>query len=116
MRPRRSPAAACLPRTPPRPSRTPGNRATDARLPLSLTTAWGGTRMTSTVSARVLRPRARGSSLGKLLADDKLATIALFLPPALLLYTLFVILPIGEAGWYSAFNWNGFGSPTNWVG
>ncbi|GEP59693.1 carbohydrate ABC transporter permease [Reyranella soli] len=72
--------------------------------------------MTSTVSASVPRPRARGSSLGKLLADDKLATIALFLPPALLLYTLFVILPIGEAGFYSAFSWNGFGSPTNWVG
>jgi raffinose/stachyose/melibiose transport system permease protein len=71
--------------------------------------------MTSSVSASVPRPRARGS-LGKLLADDKLATIALFLPPALLLYTLFVILPIGEAGFYSAFSWNGFGSPTNWIG
>jgi len=72
--------------------------------------------MTSSVSASVPRPRARASSLGKLWADDKLATIALFLPPALLLYTLFVILPIGEAGFYSAFSWNGFGSPTNWIG
>ena len=26
----------------------------------------------------------------------------LFLPPALLLFTLFVVLPIGEAAWYSA--------------
>jgi len=43
-------------------------------------------------------------------------TILLFLPPALLLYTLFVILPIGESAWYSLFNWNGFGRPTNWVG
>ena len=40
----------------------------------------------------------------------------LFLPPALLLFTLFVVLPIGEAAWYSGFNWNGFGRPTNWVG
>ena len=24
--------------------------------------------------------------------------------------------PIGEAAWYSAFNWNGFGKPTNWIG
>ena len=71
--------------------------------------------MTSSITASVPPPRAR-VSLGKLLADDKLATIALFLPPALLLYTLFVILPIGEAGFYSAFSWNGFGSPTNWVG
>jgi raffinose/stachyose/melibiose transport system permease protein len=43
-------------------------------------------------------------------------TILLFLPPALLLYTLFVILPIGESAWYSVFNWNGFGRPTHWIG
>ena len=45
-----------------------------------------------------------------------LSAALLFLPPALLLFTLFVILPIGEAAWYSGFNWNGFGSPRNWVG
>ena len=43
-------------------------------------------------------------------------SILLFLPPALLLFTLFVVLPIGEAAWYSGFNWNGFGKPTNWIG
>ena len=48
--------------------------------------------------------------------DSRVATIVLFLPPALLLFTLFVVLPIAEAGWYSAFNWNGFGRPTNWIG
>jgi raffinose/stachyose/melibiose transport system permease protein len=48
--------------------------------------------------------------------DGRLATIVLFLPPALLLFTLFVVLPIGEAAWYSGFNWNGFGRPTNWIG
>jgi raffinose/stachyose/melibiose transport system permease protein len=58
-------------------------------------------------------PRTR---LGRLLADERLATVLLFLPPALLLYTLFVILPMGEAAWYSGFNWNGFGHPTRWVG
>jgi len=45
-----------------------------------------------------------------------LTALVLFLPPALLLFTLFVVLPIGEAAWYSGFNWNGFGSPTRWVG
>jgi raffinose/stachyose/melibiose transport system permease protein len=40
----------------------------------------------------------------------------LFLPPALLLFTLFVVLPIAEAGWYSMYSWNGFGRPTNWIG
>jgi raffinose/stachyose/melibiose transport system permease protein len=48
--------------------------------------------------------------------DGRFATIVLFLPPALLLFTLFVVLPIGEAAWYSGFNWNGFGRPTNWIG
>ena len=40
----------------------------------------------------------------------------LFLPPALLLFTLFVVMPVVEAAWYSGFNWNGFGSPKNWIG
>ncbi|MEJ1159418.1 carbohydrate ABC transporter permease [Prosthecomicrobium sp. N25] len=48
--------------------------------------------------------------------DGSLTAVLLFLPPALLLFTLFVVLPIGEAAWYSGFNWNGFGSPTKWVG
>jgi raffinose/stachyose/melibiose transport system permease protein len=54
---------------------------------------------------------------GRRVADTgKLSTILLFLPPALLLFTLFVVLPVGEAAWYSGFNWNGFGKPTNWIG
>ncbi len=46
----------------------------------------------------------------------KMTAILLFLPPALLLFTLFVIAPVGEAAWYSGFNWNGFGTPKNWIG
>ncbi len=46
----------------------------------------------------------------------KWPVLVLFLPPALLLFTVFVILPMGEAAWYSGFNWNGFGHPTRWVG
>ena len=48
--------------------------------------------------------------------DGRFTVLILFLPPALLLFTLFVVLPIGEAAWYSGFNWNGFGRPTNWIG
>lgn len=44
------------------------------------------------------------------------ATIVLFLVPALTIFTLFVILPIGEAAWFSFFNWNGYGSPETFVG
>ena len=43
-------------------------------------------------------------------------TIVLFLPPALLLFTVFVAMPMGEAGWYSFFNWNGYGRPEKFIG
>lgn len=44
------------------------------------------------------------------------AVVLLFLPPALFLFTLFVALPMGEAAWYSFYNWNGYGTPTQFVG
>jgi len=44
------------------------------------------------------------------------AVVLLFLPPAFFLFTLLVILPMAEAGWYSVFRWNGYGSPTEFVG
>jgi len=43
-------------------------------------------------------------------------TALILLPPALLVFTLFVALPVGEAAWYSVFNWDGFGIPTRWIG
>jgi raffinose/stachyose/melibiose transport system permease protein len=43
-------------------------------------------------------------------------TILLFLPPALLLFTVFVAMPMGEAAWYSFYNWNGYGRPENFIG
>ena len=46
----------------------------------------------------------------------KLTALLIFLPPALMLFTLFVVVPVGEAAWYSGFNWNGFGVPKNWIG
>jgi len=58
---------------------------------------------------------ARQASAGSFDAG-KWTAILLFLPPALLLFSLFVVVPVGEAAWYSVFNWNGFGHPTNWVG
>src|SRR4051812_4037226 len=43
-------------------------------------------------------------------------TALVFLPPALMVFTLFVILPIGEAGWYGFYNWNGLAALDNFVG
>ena len=68
--------------------------------------------MSATASPSVTlpaRPRIGGGS-------GKWTAILLFLPPALMLFSLFVVLPVGEAAWYSGFNWNGFGTPRNWVG
>jgi raffinose/stachyose/melibiose transport system permease protein len=48
--------------------------------------------------------------------SGQLATCLLFLPPALLLFTLFVIVPILESGWYGFFDWNGYGPVQNWSG
>lgn len=50
------------------------------------------------------------------LIQGRLPVLVLFLPPALMLFTLLVILPMGEAAWYSFYNWNGYGTPTQWVG
>lgn len=57
-----------------------------------------------------LSGRQRGQIRGKW------AVLVLFLPPALLFFTLFVILPMGEAAWYSFYNWNGYGLPNQWIG
>jgi raffinose/stachyose/melibiose transport system permease protein len=48
--------------------------------------------------------------------SNRAVTALVFLPPALMLFTLFVILPIGEAGWYGFYNWNGLAALDNFVG
>jgi raffinose/stachyose/melibiose transport system permease protein len=48
--------------------------------------------------------------------SSEVRTCLLFLPPALLLFTLFVTWPVVEAAYYSFFNWNGYGAPSKWVG
>jgi len=45
-----------------------------------------------------------------------LLTALIFLPPALTIFTLFVILPISEAAFYGFFNWNGLARLQNFVG
>ena len=48
--------------------------------------------------------------------SSQVKTCLLFLPPGLLLFTLFVTWPVVEAAYYSFFNWNGYGAPSKWVG
>jgi raffinose/stachyose/melibiose transport system permease protein len=65
-----------------------------------------------------IAPPGKGSLLSGLRASYRsgtLTTLLLFLPPALVLFSLFVILPVGEASYFSFFNWNGYGHPNKWI-
>src|SRR4051794_14169220 len=68
------------------------------------------------IAARLGAVGLDGDSIRHAVRSGRLTVVLLFLPPALLLFTLFVVVPVIEAGWYSVFNWNGYGRPTNWVG
>jgi raffinose/stachyose/melibiose transport system permease protein len=59
-------------------------------------------------SARPVAPRRTSS--------NALLTLVLFLPPALVLFSVFVAMPMSEAAWYSVFNWNGYGRPEKFIG
>lgn len=63
-------------------------------------------------AARPVRSATKNRSSA---AHDRWAVLLLFLPPALLLFTLFVIMPMGEAAWYSLYKWNGYGMPTEFI-
>ncbi|MBO9101591.1 sugar ABC transporter permease [Rhizobium sp. VS19-DR104.2] len=70
--------------------------------------------VTSTVSAAARpKPVVRRKSSAN---HGRLPVLLIFLPPALLLFTIFVILPMGEAAWYSLYKWSGYGAPTDFVG
>ncbi|HEV2515705.1 MAG TPA: sugar ABC transporter permease [Devosia sp.] len=45
-----------------------------------------------------------------------LVPLLIFLPPSLILFTVFVVLPMVDAGTFSFFQWNGYGPITDFVG
>lgn len=49
-------------------------------------------------------------------AREQLFTIGLFIVPGAIIYTLFLIIPMVQAGYYSLFDWNGLGPVTNFIG
>ncbi|TQS69928.1 sugar ABC transporter permease [Rhodobacteraceae bacterium] len=69
--------------------------------------------MTTTVAPRKPSLAAR---LGRGLSNGRVTAVLILLPPAVLLFTLFVMLPLGESAYYAFFNWNGYGAPTDYVG
>ena len=42
---------------------------------------------------------------------SKYSTLVIFIIPALTIFTLFVVLPIIEAAYYSFYRWDGYGDP-----
>lgn len=46
---------------------------------------------------------------------DRLLLITLFTLPGMLLFLLFVLLPIGQSFYYSLYNWEGFGPPVDFI-
>ncbi|QFU07761.1 L-arabinose transport system permease protein AraP [Rhodobacteraceae bacterium THAF1] len=48
--------------------------------------------------------------------NGRLTAGLILLPPALILFTLFVMLPLGESGMYAFYDWNGYGTPEDFVG
>jgi raffinose/stachyose/melibiose transport system permease protein len=75
-----------------------------------VTTATTPVRTAAQPSAPAVTPRAKRSRLCTRLE------LTLLLGPALLLFTGFVLVPIGIAAFYSVFNWNGFGPLDKFVG
>jgi raffinose/stachyose/melibiose transport system permease protein len=65
-----------------------------------------------------VRPRRNRavSGLGLRRRLGRGAEISVLLTPALLLYMVFVLLPVGLAAWYSLYKWNGIGPLDNFVG
>ncbi len=56
------------------------------------------------------------ASLRRMREDGKLTAILFFLPPALLLFTFFVVWPILSAANLSLYKWSGYGEVTDFVG
>ncbi|NLS11689.1 sugar ABC transporter permease [Vibrio sp. SM6] len=76
--------------------------------------------MSDKLAAVISEPQVSGTSkfkqwLKERNQGNRLLTLLFFLPPALMLFTIFVILPLGEAGYYSFFKWNGYGEPSKFV-
>jgi raffinose/stachyose/melibiose transport system permease protein len=59
-------------------------------------------------------PKARTNT--KRRKSGQYLTIGLFLLPGAIIYTLFLIWPLVQALYYSLFDWNGLGPPTDYIG
>ena len=63
-----------------------------------------------------ITPETFTERVARTLRDGRFTAVILLLPPALVLFSLFVIVPLAESGRYAFFDWNGYGEPADWVG
>lgn len=70
----------------------------------------------TTTTRPAVHKRGTTDRIKKNLVSGKLAAVLLLLPPALIVFSLFVILPLVDAAYYSGFSWNGYGAPSDFVG
>ncbi|WP_138469552.1 carbohydrate ABC transporter permease [Poseidonocella sp. HB161398] len=54
--------------------------------------------------------------LRRRLTSGRMTATLVLLPPALILFTLFVIYPLAGSGVYAFYDWNGYNTPTDFVG
>lgn len=71
--------------------------------------------MTATAVRETIRPPAPAAPVRRRSRRTRLE-LTLLLGPALLLFAGFVLVPIGVAGFYSLYRWNGFGPLSDFVG
>lgn len=66
------------------------------------------------VSEGVAAAPLRESAFQRMMANGQLKMVLIFVPPAILIFTVFVILPMIQAGLFSPYKWSGYG-PVPWA-
>ncbi|WP_421758672.1 carbohydrate ABC transporter permease [Devosia sp.] len=72
--------------------------------------------MTSAAASSTVVPLAKPMRRRRYMERRSLVPLLIFLPPSLILFTVFVVLPMVDAATFSFFNWNGYGPIANFVG
>ncbi len=72
--------------------------------------------MTTTVASDVRSVAAQPARQHRYMDRKSLVPLLIFIPPSLILFVVFVVLPMIGAGTFSFFDWNGFGPLTDFVG
>lgn len=71
----------------------------------------------SVTDERILpKPKNQSGLFGDSRTRSKYLFAFLFIAPGLILFFIFLLMPLSNSLYYSLFNWNGFGPPTEYIG